>query len=175
MGRLFGTDGVRGVGNVDLTPELALDLGRALVGVLREEGEKRPSILIGRDPRWSGEMLEAALVAGITSAGGDAVTIGVLPTPAVAYLTARGGARAGPLERRERWEDRGGSLRDEFLPRGGRLGVPGALGADGADRLQRVGGGDRDAQQKVYGHRRTSYTTFPPGPRFREVAEFFRR
>ncbi|HEX9889310.1 MAG TPA: phosphoglucosamine mutase [Nitriliruptorales bacterium] len=97
MGRLFGTDGVRGIGNVDLTPELALHLGRALVGVLREEGERRPTILVGRDPRWSGEMLEAALVAGITSAGGDAVTLGVLPTPAVAYLTARGGARAGAM------------------------------------------------------------------------------
>lgn len=97
MGAIFGTDGVRGAANVDLTPELALALGRALVTVLHDEGEKRPSILIGRDPRWSGEMLEAALVAGITSAGGDAVSIGVLPTPAVAHLTARSTAAAGAM------------------------------------------------------------------------------
>ncbi len=97
MGRIFGTDGTRGVANVDQTPELALALGRALVTVLHEEGEKRPSIVVGRDPRWSGEMLEAALVAGITSAGGDAVMVGVLPTPAVAHLTARSSAAAGAM------------------------------------------------------------------------------
>ncbi len=93
----FGTDGVRGKANVDLTPEVALALGRALVTVLHEEGEKRPSILVGRDPRWSGDMLEAALIAGITSAGGDAITVGVLPTPGVAYLTARSTAGAGVM------------------------------------------------------------------------------
>ncbi len=93
----FGTDGVRGQANVDLTPEVALTLGRALVSVLHEEGEKRPSILVGRDPRWSGDMLEAALIAGITSAGGDAVSVGVLPTPGVAYLTARSTAAAGVM------------------------------------------------------------------------------
>ena len=93
----FGTDGVRGQANVDLTPELALALGRALVTVLHEEGEKRPSILVGRDPRWSGDMLEAALIAGITSAGGDAISVGVLPTPGVAYLTARSTAGAGVM------------------------------------------------------------------------------
>jgi phosphoglucosamine mutase len=97
VGSIFGTDGVRGVANADLTPELALALGRALVTVLAEGGSKRPSILIGRDPRWSGEMLEAALVAGITSAGGDAVSIGVLPTPAVAHLTAHSSAAAGAM------------------------------------------------------------------------------
>jgi phosphoglucosamine mutase len=97
VGSIFGTDGVRGVANADLTPELAMALGRALVTVLGEEGEKRPSILIGRDPRWSGEMLEAALIAGITSAGGDAVSIGVLPTPAVAHLTAHSSATAGAM------------------------------------------------------------------------------
>jgi phosphoglucosamine mutase len=97
VGSIFGTDGVRGVANADLTPELAMALGRALVAVLGEEGEKRPSILIGRDPRWSGEMLEAALIAGITSAGGDAVSIGVLPTPAVAHLTAHSSATAGAM------------------------------------------------------------------------------
>ena len=97
MGSIFGTDGVRGIANVDLTPELAVALGRALVTVLHDEGEKRPSIVVGRDPRWSGEMLESALVAGITSAGGDAVAVGVLPTPAVAHLTTRSTAAAGVM------------------------------------------------------------------------------
>ncbi len=97
MGSIFGTDGVRGKANVDLTPELAVALGRGLVTLLHHEGEKRPSIVIGRDPRWSGEMLEAALVAGITGAGGDAVCVGVLPTPAVAYLTMHSSAAAGAM------------------------------------------------------------------------------
>ena len=97
MGSIFGTDGVRGQANVDLTPELAVALGRALVTVLHEGGESRPSVVIGRDPRWSGEMLESALIAGITSAGGDAVSVGVLPTPAVAYLTVRSTAAAGAM------------------------------------------------------------------------------
>ncbi len=95
--RLFGTDGVRGRANDDLTPELALLIGRALVTVLHDDGERRPSILVGRDPRWSGDMLEAALVAGITSAGGDAVCVGVIPTPGVAFLTARSSAAAGVM------------------------------------------------------------------------------
>lgn len=91
----FGTDGVRGLANQDVTPELALALGRAVVTVLAEEGVTRPPVLIGRDPRWSGEMLEAALIAGITSAGGDAVTVGVLPTAGVAHLASTGDAAAG--------------------------------------------------------------------------------
>lgn len=95
MGSIFGTDGVRGRANVDLTPELALALGRGLVALLHHDGDRRPSIVVGRDPRWSGEMLESALVAGITSAGGDAVVVGVLPTPGVAFLTARSSAAAG--------------------------------------------------------------------------------
>ena len=97
MARIFGTDGVRGRANVELTPELALALGRAIVTLLHDEGERRPSIVVGRDPRWSGEMLESALVAGITSAGGDAVSVGVLPTPGVAFLTARSSAAAGVM------------------------------------------------------------------------------
>lgn len=97
MGKIFGTDGVRGAANVDLTPELLLDLGQALVSALHEGGDTRPSVLVGRDPRWSGEMLESALVAGITSAGGDAVVAGVLPTPGVAYLTATSNAAAGAI------------------------------------------------------------------------------
>ncbi len=88
MGQLFGTDGIRGVANTELTPELVVGLGRAVVRTLREEGTERPVVLVGRDPRASGEMLEAALVAGVTSAGGDVVGVGVMPTPGVAYLTA---------------------------------------------------------------------------------------
>ena len=95
MGQYFGTDGVRGVANEDITPELALGVGRALVRTLREEGAPRPRVVIGRDPRASGEMLESAVVAGICSAGGDAVVLDVLPTPGVAYLTSSLGANAG--------------------------------------------------------------------------------
>lgn len=97
MAATFGTDGVRGRANVELTPEVAIQLGRALVTALSDDGEKRPSVIIGRDPRWSGEMLESALVAGVTSAGGDAVCVGVLPTPAVAFLTTRSSASAGVM------------------------------------------------------------------------------
>lgn len=97
MGAIFGTDGTRGEANEELTPELALALGRALVTVLHTGGQRRPTIVIGRDPRWSGEMLEAALVAGVTSAGGDALCVGVLPTPGVAHLTAHSTAAAGAM------------------------------------------------------------------------------
>ncbi|KJX75711.1 phosphoglucosamine mutase [Mycobacterium lepromatosis] len=88
MGRLFGTDGVRGVANRELTPELVLALGAAAARRLANSGEPgRRVAVIGRDPRASGEMLEAAVIAGLTSAGVDALRVGVLPTPAVAYLT----------------------------------------------------------------------------------------
>ena len=97
MGQLFGTDGIRGVANTELTPELALGLGRAVVRTLREEGVARPLLAVGRDPRASGEMLESALVAGVCSAGGDAVVVGVLPTPGVAYLTPLLGADSGAM------------------------------------------------------------------------------
>jgi phosphoglucosamine mutase len=97
MGQLFGTDGIRGVANTELTPELVVGLGRALVRTLREEGKDRPQILVGRDPRASGEMLEAALIAGVTSAGGDVIGVGVLPTPGVAFLTAETSADAGAM------------------------------------------------------------------------------
>src|SRR5690554_7010636 len=86
MGRLFGTDGVRGVANRDLTPELVFQLGRAAAHVLLK-GSGR--MLVGRDTRLSGTMLEAALVAGITATGVDVELLGIIPTPAVAYLTAR--------------------------------------------------------------------------------------
>ncbi len=88
MGRLFGTDGVRGVANRELTAELALALGAAAARRLASSGELgRRVAVIGRDPRASGEMLEAAVIAGVTSEGIDALRVGVLPTPAVAYLT----------------------------------------------------------------------------------------
>ncbi|BDB40657.1 MULTISPECIES: phosphoglucosamine mutase [Mycobacterium] len=88
MGRLFGTDGVRGVANRELTAELALALGAAAARHLASStGPGRRVAVIGRDPRASGEMLEAAVIAGLTSQGVDALRVGVLPTPAVAYLT----------------------------------------------------------------------------------------
>jgi phosphoglucosamine mutase len=99
VGKLFGTDGVRGLANADLTPELALALGRAAVGVLRDTapGSTRPAVVVGRDPRASGALLESALVAGILSAGGDVLAAGVVPTPAVAFLTRHYGAAAGAV------------------------------------------------------------------------------
>ncbi len=94
MGRLFGTDGVRGVANTDLRPELAFRLGRAAT-YLFGNNQGQPVFIIGRDTRISGQMLEAALAAGICSAGGQAVLAGIMPTPAVAFLTRRLGAQAG--------------------------------------------------------------------------------
>ena len=94
MGRIFGTDGVRGVANGDLTAELALDLSVAAAHVLAEAGAfrhadgHRPRAVVGRDTRISGQFLEAAVVAGLASAGVDVLLLGVLPTPGVAYLTA---------------------------------------------------------------------------------------
>jgi phosphoglucosamine mutase len=95
--RLFGTDGVRGLANAELKPELALALGRAAVGVLERQEPGRPLVAVGRDPRASGLLLESALVAGILSAGGDAVLVGVLPTPAIAFLTRHYQASAGAM------------------------------------------------------------------------------
>jgi phosphoglucosamine mutase len=97
VSRLFGTDGVRGVANTELTAELALALGRATIRTLREEGVVHPRVAVGRDPRASGHMLEAALVAGLCSAGGDVVPLGVLPTPGVAYLVTHLGLDAGAM------------------------------------------------------------------------------
>jgi len=90
MGRLFGTDGVRGLANQDVTVELALDLAVAAAHVLGQTGafsDPRPKAVIGRDPRASGELLSAAVSAGLASAGVDVIDVGVVPTPAVAYLT----------------------------------------------------------------------------------------
>lgn len=97
MGRLFGTDGVRGVANKELTPELAFEIGQAGAYVLTETGGDRPRILVGRDTRISGDILEAALVAGICSVGAEAVIAGVIPTPAIAHLVVSEGFDAGVM------------------------------------------------------------------------------
>jgi phosphoglucosamine mutase len=98
MGRLFGTDGVRGRANQELTPELALSVAAAAARVLIEhDGSHRPVAVVGRDPRASGEMLEAAVAAGLTSAGADVLRVGVLPTPAVAYLVGELDADLGVM------------------------------------------------------------------------------
>lgn len=95
MGKLFGTDGIRGVVGENLTVEMAFHTGQAIASVLREEKGRRPLITIGKDTRISSDMLESALISGICSVGGDAMPFGVLPTPAVAYLTVLKGADAG--------------------------------------------------------------------------------
>ncbi len=98
MGHLFGTDGVRGIANRDLTAELALDLSVAAAHVLGDVGAfqgHRPIAVVGRDPRASGEFLEAAVVAGLASAGVDVLRVGIVPTPGVAYLTDSLGADLG--------------------------------------------------------------------------------
>ena len=95
MLRLFGTDGVRGEANTELTPELAYRLGRAATLYFGAHEEARPRILIGRDTRISGEMFEAALTAGICSAGGVAILAGIVPTPAIAYLAHKHRTQAG--------------------------------------------------------------------------------
>src|SRR4051794_19180447 len=96
--RLFGTDGVRGLANGQLTAGLALDLSAAAARVLADRGEfegHRPLAVVGRDTRISGQFLEAAVVAGLASAGVDVLLLGVLPTPGVAYLTGSLGADLG--------------------------------------------------------------------------------
>ncbi|HKB29745.1 MAG TPA: phosphoglucosamine mutase [Streptosporangiaceae bacterium] len=105
MGRLFGTDGVRGVAGRDLTARLAMDLASAAAAVLGDAGEfaaaaqagRRPAAVVGRDPRASGEFLEAAVVAGLAGMGVDVMRLGVTPTPAVAYLTGALGADFGVM------------------------------------------------------------------------------
>lgn len=97
MPRLFGTDGVRGIANLELTGELAYRLGRSAVIALTEHGQIRPRIVLGRDTRASSEFLEAALAAGVCSAGGDAILLGVCTTPGVAFLTTDLDAQAGAV------------------------------------------------------------------------------
>lgn len=97
MGRLFGTDGVRGVANSELTCELALQIGRAAAMVLTDSNHRHPKILIGKDTRLSSDMLEAALTAGLCSVGANVVQLGVIPTPAVAFLVGKYKADAGVM------------------------------------------------------------------------------
>ena len=95
MGKLFGTDGIRGVVGENLTAEQAFRVGQAVATVLAEETGRRPVIMIGKDTRISSDMLESALMAGICSVGGDVKPLGTIPTPAVAYLTRQEKADAG--------------------------------------------------------------------------------
>ena len=96
MGRLFGTDGVRGIANKDLTNELAMKIGSAAATVLLKEAKSaKPTVLIGKDTRASGDMLEAALTAGLCSVGCNVLSIGIVPTPAVAYLVGKYECEAG--------------------------------------------------------------------------------
>lgn len=98
MGRLFGTDGVRGVANKDLTNELAMKIGMAAAEILlKHAGDQRPTVMIGRDTRVSGDMLEAALTAGFCSVGVNVLSVGVVPTPAIAYLVGKYGCEAGVM------------------------------------------------------------------------------
>lgn len=145
MDRMFGTDGVRGIANTELTADLAYKLGRAGAYVLTE-GTHKPKILVGMDTRISGDMLEAALVSGILSVGAEAVTVGIIPTPAVAYLTRKYGADAGvvisashnPVEYNgiKFFNSNGYKLSDELEDRiqsvieGGFEGVPSPVGGE---------------------------------------------
>ena len=95
MGKLFGTDGIRGVVGENLTVDLAFRTGKAIAAVLKEEKGSKPLVTIGKDTRISSDMLESALIAGLCAVGGDVMPLGVLPTPAVAYLTVSKGADAG--------------------------------------------------------------------------------
>ncbi len=95
MGRLFGTDGARGIANKELTCELAMNIGRAAAMVLTEQSDKKPVVIIGKDTRLSSDMLEGAIIAGLCSVGADVITLGVVPTPAVALLVRNYNADAG--------------------------------------------------------------------------------
>ena len=115
MGKYFGTDGVRGVAGADLTCEMAMKIGRGAAAVLTGSTGHRPRILIGKDTRQSGDMLEAALTAGLCSVGADVESLGVLPTPAVAYLVQANTTRMPVLSSRPpttRWN----STASRFLP-----------------------------------------------------------
>ena len=140
MGKLFGTDGIRGVVGENLTVDLAFQVGRALTTVLAEEKKHRLTIAIGKDTRISSDMLEAALMAGICAAGGDVMPFGTIPTPAVAYLTVLEKADAGivisashnPYEHNgiKIFDSRGYKLSDEMEERIEELILSGAPMAD---------------------------------------------
>ena len=95
MGKLFGTDGIRGIANRQLTPELAYRVGQAAATVLRRNTEGKPVVVIGKDTRISSDMLESAITAGLTACGANVHTLGVISTPAVALIAVRSGAAAG--------------------------------------------------------------------------------
>lgn len=95
MGRLFGTDGARGIANTELTCELSMNIGRAAAMVLISDEVEHPTVLIGKDTRLSSDMIEGALVAGLCSVGANVLLLGVVPTPAVAYLVKKYNADAG--------------------------------------------------------------------------------
>ena len=145
MGRLFGTDGVRGVANLELTPKLAYKLGQAGAYVLTGETKHTPKILVGMDTRISGDMLEAALISGICSVGAQVISLGVIPTPAVAYLTRLYDADAGvvisashnPFEYNgiKFFNSNGYKLSDEIV-----------------DKIEELIKGDEDALPKPVGH-----------------------
>ncbi|MBR3095592.1 MAG: phosphoglucosamine mutase, partial [Clostridia bacterium] len=97
MGRLFGTDGARGVANTDISCELAMNIGKAVAMVLTDMDHRKPRVLIGMDTRLSKDMLEAAIACGLCSVGADVMTLGVVPTPAVAYLVRRYGYDAAVM------------------------------------------------------------------------------
>ncbi len=97
MNRLFGTDGVRGIANSELKPDLAYRMGWAVAKLLADENSHRPKFIVGRDTRISGAMLEAALVSGLSSAGADVYLAGIIPTPGIAYLTREHDADAGVM------------------------------------------------------------------------------
>ena len=97
MGRLFGTDGVRGIANHTLTPELAFGLGQAAGFYFKKPNQERSKIIVGKDTRVSGDMLEAALAAGITSMGVDVIKVGIIPTLGVAYLCRHLNTVAGAM------------------------------------------------------------------------------
>ena len=97
MGRLFGTDGVRGIANTELTCELAMEIGRAAASVLADGCRHRPTFVVGSDTRASSDMLGSALIAGLCSVGADVIQLGVVPTPAVAYLVGKYKADAGVM------------------------------------------------------------------------------
>ena len=97
MGKYFGTDGIRGVANIELTPDLAYKIGRAGAYVLNKENNNKPTIIIGMDTRISGDMLEASLISGMCSVGAKVISLGIIPTPAIAYLVKKYNADAGVM------------------------------------------------------------------------------
>jgi phosphoglucosamine mutase len=152
MGRLFGTDGVRGVAGSDLTAGLAMDLAAAAARVLAGSGafaqardaHRRPVALVGRDPRASGEFLEAAVVAGLAGSGVDVLRLGVIPTPAVAYLTAELDAEFGVMLSASHNPAPDNGIK--FFARGG-VKLPDAVEDEIEAKLAAGYGGDRPARE----------------------------